>query len=804
MAHTRSDQPLLSGSRTGQALWVLPRQTAHIWALFSLVLLTLAAFIIVSFFRTGIAIDVGDYYDSAFVQQFHDREVDGDGARQSWPWPVDQRELVVPGGLQGNWLITVHAAEDVPGRPLDRIDLVVNDVQLASPHDEERFFSAFVPVDIASADTLVLRLVPDLSGGLEPPTGLVGSVSLEPARTYRWSRGESSITLPGLGSGAWQLSLDLVTMHPDQQPLDARISANGVVLAHIPNYPELRRVHVLVPASLMQSGDLALTLSANTFEDPRPLGILVSGLRVQPVTSAALLLPPWAMLGATLVLVIGLYGSLALLQPYAAAVAAARWYRWLAWGISVLILALVVWGLLAYRFPTTFMLPGLALLMLWSLVLILVLRPLLRWAFATAGVPVQTTSTAPDLLQLLILIFVAGYWIKTAGMLYPYFIGIDVAWHMDRVRWILDGQLPLLYGVDSPMNESTMPEAEWGPNRPVIPYSPYFHIFATVFALLPWSLEFSANLFSALIDCSHVLIIGLLARKGGLSPRGALLAALLYAVLPANFLLHSWGNLPTTSGLWWTFVTTAFVVIGWQKLHQAGPFLILTLLLLVSLLVYTVSGAFMGLFLLLFTLAIALVLWQQKRLNRHEGDHIRVLTRGLIALWLATLSALILSLLIYYGQYLLPIIERTIPYFAEALTADHEDMGRTGDTLPDYALRHTRLTLYGLVIPIGLSIIYVIWQWLRGSQRLVPTQEERGASEPLHAWLLWAAIAGWLGVMLLFIPLAYKISMVDKHFFVTMPLLCIASAALIDYSWSWGWAARGPRWSTIFIWGSLR
>ncbi len=50
---------------------------------------------------------------------------------------------------------------------------------------------------------------------------------------------------------------------------------------------------------------------------------------------------------------------------------------------------------------------------------------------------------------------------------------------MDRVRWILQGQLPTLYGVNSPLNESTMPTAEWGANRPVIPYSPWYHIFAT-------------------------------------------------------------------------------------------------------------------------------------------------------------------------------------------------------------------------------------------------------------------------------------------------------------------------------------
>jgi hypothetical protein len=50
----------------------------------------------------------------------------------------------------------------------------------------------------------------------------------------------------------------------------------------------------------------------------------------------------------------------------------------------------------------------------------------------------------------------------------------------------------------------------------------------------------------------------------------------------------------------------------------------------------------------------------------------------------------------------------------------------------------------------------------------------------LKSQLLFLIIASWLGVMLLFIPLAYKVSMVDKHFFIAMPFMALACGALID------------------------
>ena len=74
--------------------------------------------------------------------------------------------------------------------------------------------------------------------------------------------------------------------------------------------------------------------------------------------------------------------------------------------------------------------------------------------------------------------------------------------------------------------------------------------------------------FAASIDTSRVFLLALLARKSRFSDREALFGSLLLAVTPATFLLHSWGNLPTTLGLWCTLVTTIYIAVAYRRLDR--------------------------------------------------------------------------------------------------------------------------------------------------------------------------------------------------------------------------------------------
>ncbi len=757
------------------------RKPLYLWTALALLVLVFGVLTAAYAVRPAVAVDVGNYYDSIFLTGFHDREVDGDRPGTAWDWPAGQRRLTLPGGRTGEWIATVYAAEGQPDDALKGLALSVNGTRVDLPRTGWRSFVALIPPDLAAAPTLALKLEPGLRQGPEPPTGLAGRVVFQPARTYRWTRGEGMVHLPGLGGGSWNLKLETITAHPDGSPTDAHIFANDTLLATLPDSHELRRVNLLVPSEAMQSGSLDVTIRANTFtsDDPRPLGVFVSEVRVAPLErdrDGAIglpLLPPWGVLFSCTVLFLALSACLLSMTG-----------RTLVAGLAVVaLLVLTGWALVVHRFPTTVMLPRLAVLAVWSLVLLTGLRPLLTLAFdvlvsqppPSAPNGCASTDTGggeggrPSLVNTLLLIFFVGYWLKAGGMLFPYFIGIDIHWHMDRVRHILSGGLPLYYGTNNPLNESTMPLAEWGPDRPVIPYSPYYHIAMAGMVVLPWSLEMSANMVSVLLECSRVVLIALVVRASGLSTRTALLASLLYALLPVNFLLHSWGNAPTTTGLWWTFATTVGILVMWQRLPRPVPFLILMALFLGTFLFYTVAGAFMGAFLVLFTLAV----WWS-----------RAGSQGLRPMWGAALAAMFLVILIYYGQYIGPVMEQTIPYFVRSFTSSAEEIGKVGESFGTYVVRHQRLWGYGLLVPLVLTTGWTLAYGVRLWRRPLRGEDERGVG------LLWAAISAWMAVTLAFFFLGSKVSMIDKHFFASIPYVVIASAIVLDRLWERGWLAR--------------
>jgi hypothetical protein len=420
------------------------------------------------------------------------------------------------------------------------------------------------------------------------------------------------------------------------------------------------------------------------------------------------------------------------------------------------------------------MLPRLGLLAIWSALLLLALERLLPWVFTRAGVPIS-----PWLLRALLLVFVAGYWIKAGGMLYPYFVGIDMSLQMSWARRIFSGEFGLFYGTNNPMNERTMPTAEWGANRPVIPYSPWFHIFAGSFMLLPMPMVLAGHMFSALADTSRVFLIGLLGRKSGLSERESLFASLLYAITPATFLLHSWGNLPTTFGIWCTLVTTVFIVAGYRRLDRRGPFLVLTALLTITMLIYTVMAVFMVLFLLVLLPALW---WIEGRRGDAASAGARAFAdpqpgsrRPVSAIALAVVAAGLLSTLIYYGQYIPLLIERTLPYFFGGVPGQQVGIQNHQpllEYLADYIPRlgyTARPVIFGLWIPLVLALVGL----LRLRQRRV-----------------LALMLAWLIVTILFTLAGNRISMVDKQIFYFMPAMMLLAAPVLNWAWERGIVGR--------------
>lgn len=744
-----------------------------------LLLALLTALILVAAYaaRPVVRIDMGGDYDAVYLRGFNGREIDAAGPSEWAAWDAATDQAVIRGRRAGVQVAVLHAAPGLPAGALRQAAVAVNGERVDMPRRTADTIVVSVPPEIAAAPELVFTLVSPLVGDPPPPAGLVGEVEIAPARTYRWSTGESQIVLPNLGRGAWAAELDLVTAHPDGSPLNARIVANGITLAELPETPAPRRVRLLVPPEALRDGSLALEIRSEVFTDPRPLGLLLSDVTLAPVSGGVgTALPPLGGLGLALAIVLGAYASLAVIvggRRQESGSGAVPGYVWAALAVG-LAAALGGWALGAHRFPSSFMLPRLAWLALWSLLLALALRPLTGWLFRSAGVPADGLLGG-RFIPLLLIVFMAGYWLKAVGMLYPYFVAIDVQWHMTRAQWIIDGQLPLLYGTNSPLNETTMPTAEWGENRPVIPYSPWYHMFATLFALTPMSMSMAANMWSLLIDSTRVILIALIGRKAGLGARGALIAAATYAVVPVSFLLHSWGNVPTTFGLWLTLVANTIILCWWGRLHERPVMVTLSVTLLFTFLIYTVTGVFMGVFLVVLTVLI----W----LNGMRGGEWAALRGQLRALWTAAGVAIALALLIYYGQYIPPIINTTVPYMSTVFTQGPQSVGVERPPFSQYMwgfIPHLDYRIWPgdyLFYGIGIPMLFTVPGFIALRQRP----------------LAWVSFAAWLSVAVLFMFAGYRISMVDKQIFYMLPVMCVAWAVYAERYWQRG------RWGRLLV-----
>jgi hypothetical protein len=236
-----------------------------LWPFGLLALLTLVALIAAYSIRPSVSIDIGDYYDSAFVENFHGREVDTTGVGPEYTWPSDSRTLTIPGGHQGLWVATLHASDGLGDSALDDVAVSVNGSRANIPRRPPRQLVAFIPPEAASGEQITIDLVPPIEGNPPVATGLVKSVTLSPARTYRWTRDESVLHLPGLGGGDWRLDMTVVTANPANKAINARISANDTPIVTLPEGLSDRRIGLLIPAEAMMSGDLDLIISTDPF-----------------------------------------------------------------------------------------------------------------------------------------------------------------------------------------------------------------------------------------------------------------------------------------------------------------------------------------------------------------------------------------------------------------------------------------------------------------------------------------------------------------------------------------------------------
>ena len=401
---------------------------------------------------------------------------------------------------------------------------------------------------------------------------------------FRWTEGAGTIRLPGLGARGCWLSLRMQGWRPaEASPARLSLLVNGHLLWRGGVGRDWQEYRFWVAPGLVRGGTLRLTLQSDTFVpveqgvggDNRTLGVAVTQVTVgTPRASFALGWPAFDQLGWVLLFAVALYLSLSslLMSP-----------RWAAI-VSALASAGLGWALAARRLWTAIYTPRLAIVTALGLLLL----PALRWIFGRVFAWGQVAAEEKDL-RLLLAVFLIGFLLKAGGLLYPFSVAIDLKWHLEKAQQVVQGGLADLYRPGALASWIT-PQGMGSGGESAIPYSPFYHITAAAFFFLPWPPYATANVLSVLLDTTRCFLVYFLTCRLGLGRRTGLLAGLLYAAMPATFLLHSWGNVPTTTGLWWCLAATCYLIGGWERLGKVRTWAGLVFFLLGAMLYYSVTA----------------------------------------------------------------------------------------------------------------------------------------------------------------------------------------------------------------------
>lgn len=350
----------------------------------------------------------------------------------------------------------------------------------------------------------------------------VNGVETSTTEEYRWTSERTTIHIPNLSSAYRVLVLRAHGWRPEgQEPPAVRLEASGRAFGSMQTTRELRRYHILLPASDAPETGLVIDSSGATIGGERQLGIALDWLELDQAGAAV---PSLWQFGGQLVLLAGVFGVCWLL-------ARGRWFALLP--AAALALALIGsnwrWPLLAAQ-GLPFWLATSALLLATT---ILVAGPLQR-----ALSPWMSTSQA----QWALALFVGALALRLLGAAHPQFNSHDVDVHMRWLSIIDSGQLYIYSTPGELRNRQTF-------NPPA-----GYVLLLPLWLALPDS-RLVAQVGVALIDGLGCLLLLPIARELRIGPRAALFAMALSVALPISMTM-----------LWWGFATNTIAQTCWLLL----------------------------------------------------------------------------------------------------------------------------------------------------------------------------------------------------------------------------------------------
>lgn len=554
---------------------------------------------------------------------------------------------------------------------------------------------------------------------------------------YRWATDRSRILLPGAGARPSTLIITAAP-RPDGLARPVQVVVNGIPLASFTPKPGLNDYTFPLRPEQYSYGDLTVDLIsdpqlvAGKGSTPVPYGPQITSVRVVAADGGGLVKPPlrplaaWFVIAPTLFFLLRRLG----LRPLVAS------------GIVLAGLALGAWAITAQRLDLALFAPRVAFLLVLAYALLVLTDLVVPRLFARGGVTI-----APREWRILQLIFLAVLTLKLGGILYPQLFVIDQPWHNQNFEKVLHGRFLEIYRPTAG-GISELP-GQWG-IQGQIPYPPFLYVFGLPFYLGPLGRDLSINLWSGLLDCSRPLLIFFLACRLGASVRAGLIAAFAMGLTACTFLLHSWGNYPTTISQWCALLFLVLLVARFRDLRRPWVFVGLLALLTVTMLLYTVTAVFIGLLLVVLLAGLA---WR-------GGPDER---RQLLPLGGLLVGASLLAFFGYYVQFIGPLLADTLPAFRSGL-GQGEALGIARDPFPLYAWKYLgRLAYYGVLVSLLLAPLG-IWSLLRGA----------------HDRLAGPLLAAWYAVFALFFLTGTRIDMVDKEIWFIVPAIAICAGIACD------------------------
>ena len=537
--------------------------------------------------------------------------------------------------------------------------------------------------------------------------------------TFQWSRSSGRILLPAASQrDIWQVELRLLHRAEDG-PAAARLRfADQTVDLQI--QPGWRHYRVLAPAS----GGLILESDTATIANPalRDLGLALDGVRATRIGQSWGL--PWLYLLTPILLAVFSVALIDLLEL------APRDGVLVLGGVGLLAAA-VLWR---HFGRAMIILPTLNWLLLGLAGLGYGLRWLLKKPLGTLGGIVAGTMVLALLL-------------KGIGMLYPGFLPTDLLFHANRIKFALDGNF---YFTSSGQGQE-------------FPYP-----VGSYALIIPWlaalpQIRWVAQILGLLFDTSTIMLIALLLKQAQLSRRSVKWACVLYAVMPAGFLLYNQNPLAQIVGQWLGFWYLALLMlsINAPALLREPTTRRSRWLALVTLGFLATQGHF-GVFLNLGLFFGLLLVFNPRFVRAHWR-------------WLATwLVAVAASIVLYYADFLAVFSDQT-----QALTSAPAD---------PLAMRWFMLRRF--VVELGLydhyRIVYVVAAvlglGLLGRSRL---EAQRVLGRFMAAMLGTSAVLLLAVVAILFNPTRYMI--------FAYPAVVIGAAVYLDHLDRWRWGRVATR-----------